>query len=133
MQLIESVEDRVHKKLLSRKQAKGLLLNALHALAIHLRTDGTEAGGASREPTDLICRVAMYFARTPFFFDIVSACLGVLESVVDTVDGFQHVVDQYMSMEKNGERLRLHQCLFRMGMQNIIISQVSSKTDRTRM
>ncbi len=67
-QVIESAEDRTLKKLLSRRQARALLLNALLILTTTIAHD--DVAEASPEPTNLICRVTYFFLKSPFFFEV---------------------------------------------------------------
>ncbi len=67
-QAIESIEDRMGKRLVSKRQALRLLLNCLMALKESLAKD--DVGQASAAPTDVILRVVFAVCKSPFCYQV---------------------------------------------------------------
>ena len=67
-QAIESLEDRMTKRLLSKRQALRLFLNVLLGLKDSLQVD--DVGIAGPQATDTICRVTFMFVKSPFCFEV---------------------------------------------------------------
>jgi hypothetical protein len=67
-QAIETIEDRMGKRLVSKRQALRLLLNCLLALKESLAKD--DVGQASAAPVDVILRVTFAVCKSPFCYQV---------------------------------------------------------------